>query len=137
MKKLILAASVLTMSLSFSSCSKKTSDPAPSLTPLQILQSHTWKPSSAKMDGVEMLSSCDLDNTITFKSDFTSTEDEGATKCDPSDNQVETSVYALSSDNKTFTIDGITYTVTSITDATFVMTTTFGSSTIVATLVKK
>ena len=136
MKKIILAASVLALSLSFSSCSKKSSDPAPTLTPLQILQSHPWKLSSTKMMGVESIEECEKDDVTTFKTDLTYSEDAGSVKCDPSDSQTETGAYALSSDGKTLTLDGDELTVVTLTDSKLEISASIGGLTVSAVFVK-
>lgn len=52
----------------------------------------------------EPIEDCDKDDCTTFKADKTVIFDEGATKCDPSDDQTITGTWSLSADSKTLTI---------------------------------
>lgn len=98
-------ASALLLSLSLLSCSKKGSS-GPTKT--ELLTSSTWKFDRVGLDLDKNGSidadlppgyvlACDTDNSITFKSDFTGTGDEGATKCDPADPQTEAFTWSFQS----------------------------------------
>jgi hypothetical protein len=94
MKKNLCGIFAFVICLALIACHK--SDKKPSNT--SLVTSTTWKYSDAGIDqdnnGTKdfslppgTLQSCDLDNTITFKSDGTGVVDEGATKCDAADPQ--------------------------------------------------
>jgi hypothetical protein len=89
---------------------KKSNDSAPSKSKTEYLTSSAWKIQDAAMDANTngsidagesvkdaFLDDCFLDNTITFKTDNTSTVDEGGTKCDAGDPQ--TASYAWHFEN--------------------------------------
>ncbi len=62
---------------------------------------------------------CSKDDCVTFKADKTTTFDEGATKCDPSDPQTATGTWSISADGKTMTVnDGTETTVGTIIELT-------------------
>ncbi len=98
-------AALLLLCLSLLSCSKKDS---PGPTKIELLTSATWK---FDLTGLDLdkngtidadlppgyVQSCDTDNSITFKSDFTGSGDEGATKCDPADPQTDTFTWSFQS----------------------------------------
>jgi hypothetical protein len=120
MKKIVLTfASVVALSLSLMSCSKK-DDPKPSNTTTTpttstdtktLLTTGSWievkstiKKKNSDVDSVSTTPEpCDADDLITYKSDGTYVSDAGATKCDPTDPQTESGGYTLSADGKTIT----------------------------------
>lgn len=57
---------------------------------------------------------CDKDDITIFQDNGTYIADEGATKCDPSDPQTDTGTWVLSTDEKTITVDGESWTIESI-----------------------
>ncbi len=87
----------------------------------------TWKitESRSDIDGDgdldDDLESCDRDDEYDFEKDGTLNFDEGATKCDPNDPQTEAGTWALSADEKTFTVTsggfGFAFEVISITSS--------------------
>lgn len=98
-------ALVLLLSLTLLSCSKKGSS-GPTKT--ELLTSATWKFDRVGLDldkngSIDAdlppgyVQSCDTDNSITFKTDFTGIGDEGATKCDPADPQTDTFTWSFQS----------------------------------------
>ena len=79
-------------------------------TATDLLTGGTWKltESRSDTDGDGTLESdlepCSADDTINFTTAGTFTTDEGATKCDPSDDQTSSGTWALSSEDKVLTI---------------------------------
>lgn len=110
--------------LLFVSCSKDEK------TTIEILTAHPWKISAAVIspgitnpangsvitDLLALAGSCLADNVFSFTVDSKYVEDEGPTKCDPSDPQLTTGTLALSADNKTFTVDGTVYTFETVSE---------------------
>ncbi|KAB2917679.1 MAG: hypothetical protein F9K23_04665 [Bacteroidetes bacterium] len=100
--KLMLVA-VAALALTATSCKKDadenpTPSPAPAPTKTQLLTAKSWRMTSMKvgtMDYIGFLPACQKDDFMTFKTNFTVIDDEGATKCDPSDPQVETSAWSF------------------------------------------
>lgn len=65
-------------------------------------------------DFYAFMDDCDKDDVMYLKTDGTYIQDEGSTKCDPSDPQTTTGTWSLSADGKTMTIDSDTYTLISV-----------------------
>lgn len=68
-----------------------------------------WKMTSLKLNGFETISSldtCDLDDFIRFNTDNTYIEDEGATKCDPTDPQTLTGNWSWAANETKLVADG-------------------------------
>lgn len=96
----ILTFAVLTaLVFSASSCKKDTDNPTPIPTPApaptkaQILTSKNWKTIAMDINGTDiipMMPTCEIDNYLTFKTNNDYIENEGASKCDPTDPQTET-----------------------------------------------
>lgn len=88
---LVLTASAV---LIFSGCSKDddNSSSTPTQTNLQLLTAHGWRMTNFYVNGIDVTSTyytaCELDNILTFNTDYTYVEDEGATKCNASDPQI-------------------------------------------------
>lgn len=57
-------------------------------------------------DYTQMMQDCEKDNFWAFNADNTYTLDEGLLKCKPTDPQTKPGVWSLSTDGKTFTLDG-------------------------------
>ena len=114
MKKVILIAMGI-IGLAIAACKK--SDNGKKATSVELLTSSTWIydtvtldlnkdgiPDSAVPSG--FISSCDLDDSLTFKSDGTGVTNEGLTKCDDSLPQTSPFAWALSNNDSTITITG-------------------------------
>jgi hypothetical protein len=79
-------------------CTKNDTSPK---TKAELLTSGSWKQTGAQYkvgagawtDYYSNISPCTKDDIITFKADGTLTLDEGATKCDPSDQQVSSGMW--------------------------------------------
>jgi hypothetical protein len=96
----ILYVSILTL-LILASCSKD--DPKVSKT--DLLTSKAWKQTKVKAMGVEgEPDDCYKDNTYTYKTDKSYVEDEGATKCDPDDDQTTSGTWKFNSDETILTL---------------------------------
>jgi hypothetical protein len=105
-------------------------------TTIEILNAHPWRISSATIspgitnpangsvvtDLLALAGSCLADNVYSFTVDSKYVVDEGPTKCDPSDPQLETGTLSLSTDNKSFTADGTVYTFESVSEDKLVYT---------------
>lgn len=74
---------------------------------------------------VDTLEACSLDDCLQFKSDGTTSIDEGASKCSSTDPQTSTGKWTLSEDFKTLTLtignDVIPFTVTELTKSRMVL----------------
>lgn len=58
------------------------------------------------MDYYAQMESCEKDNTLTFNTNGTTLEDEGATKCDPDDPQTVPGTWSFNADKTKITYDG-------------------------------
>ncbi len=113
MKKLTFAlAALVALTLMVSSCKKDKDNPTPSTpapqTKTQILTSHSWIAKSMVSNNVDFypfMPACEKDNFLTFKANGTSTYDEGALKCDPSDPQVENGTWKFIANETKIIID--------------------------------
>jgi len=128
MKHLIIALVSLTCLITACSKDEKTT--------IEILNAHTWKLSAATVspgitnpangslitDLLAIVGSCLADNTYSFTLDGKYVEDEGPTKCDPTDPQLSTNTLNLSADGKTFTADGVLYTFETVSENKIVFT---------------
>jgi hypothetical protein len=98
MKLILMLGLIICGMLIINSCSKKSSSDSNSQTKMQLLTSSAWYYDTAGIDlngdgtidealpsGV--IPSCIKDNTLTFNSDSTGIENEGAIKCDSADPQ--------------------------------------------------
>ncbi|MFU8843661.1 MAG: lipocalin family protein [Bacteroidales bacterium] len=105
--------------LTLASCKDDDDDKAPSKTTKDYLTAGFWTTTSMAInpaidfgggmvitDYYTMMPACEQDNLIRFNADGTITDDEGATKCDPSAPQTVTEgTWQLSSDNASLTVD--------------------------------
>lgn len=105
-------------------------------TTIEILAAHPWKLSAGTIspgvvnpangsvitDLLAVLGSCFSDNIYSFTLDGKYVEDEGPTKCDPTDPQTTANNLNLSADGKSFTVDGLVYTFEEISENRVVYT---------------
>jgi len=105
-------------------------------TTIEILNAHPWKISSAVIspgitnpangsiitDLLAFVGSCLADNVYSFTVDSKYVIDEGPTKCNASDPQLKTGNLTLSTDNKSFTVDGNVYTFETVAEDKLVYT---------------
>ena len=97
--------------LLFTSCKKDDKSPT------EILANGSWKLSKdeSKLSTSSTwtnltIESCTADDFTVYSTSGSYTTDEGATKCDPLDDQTTTGAWTVSSDGKTMTVDGIAFT---------------------------
>ena len=88
-------------------------------------KSETFDPATSIWTA-DAIDDCDKDDCATFKADKTVTFDEGATKCDPADEQTINGTWSLSADGKTLTITepstgAVPFTVIELTDNKLVL----------------
>jgi hypothetical protein len=112
-----------------------------------MLTSGTWKMTALKTDddgngsfetdGFALFPSCVKDNFFTFKTGGDFITDEGATKCDPSDDQTQTSTWAFTSNETKITIDGDVYIIEQISSSTLVIKSEVATNGVEITLVKR
>ncbi len=122
----VLIALTLTSTILLTSCKKEekepeptpapTPAPAPAQTNTQKITGKAWKTTAATVDpaynvGGTMITdwysqmpACSKDDLMTLNSNGTYTEDEGASKCDPSDPQVTTGTWVWNSNETIITI---------------------------------
>lgn len=62
-------------------------------------------------DEISSYDACELDNYLSFKIDHTAVYDEGATKCDPSDPQIESGVWAFTDNDTRINLNGASFTL--------------------------
>jgi hypothetical protein len=128
MKKLFFAAFVF-LGYNFS-CNKN--DETPQLTNAELILGN-WKITAATyspaydlnsdgipdVDGYAVMLSCEKDNIFSFVSGGVWKNDEGPTKCSPTDPQTITGTWILSADQKTITTDGDVGTILQLDNAVF------------------
>jgi Lipocalin-like domain len=94
--KLLLIVLLLAGLLELSSCSKKNDEVT--LTKSELLETHTWKLTKIKVSGVESApDACSLDDVYTFLDTGVYKQDEGPSKCEPSDPQTTTGTWEFTS----------------------------------------
>jgi hypothetical protein len=99
----------------------------------EILTSKSWKMSSSKQNGVEIIEDCTKDDIITFATDGTFTTTVGSTTCYYGETG-NSGTWTLSSDGKTLTIDEYPASV-SISESKITVTSTDGTDTLVMTFI--
>ena len=134
MKKILLISLICwSMFLIINSCSKKSSSSSTGDTKTQLITASAWKYDTAGIDlngdglideplpgGV--IPSCIADNTLTFNTDSTGVENEGAIKCDTSAPETSNFTWAFNSSQSSIVLpDSVfgsfsgTITITSLT----------------------
>lgn len=88
-------------------------------------KSETFDPTTNTWEA-DVIDDCDKDDCMTFKADKTAIFDEGATKCDPTDDQTITGSWSLSADGKILTLTDpssgpVAFTVVELTDNKLVL----------------
>jgi hypothetical protein len=71
---------------------------------------------------------CEKDNFFVFKKDGTLETNQGASKCSPSDPQIETGTWSFSNNETEITIDGILCTIQELTSSNFRVKAPLGTS---------
>jgi hypothetical protein len=98
-----------------------------------------WKVTDLTVAGVNTFASvpaCQKDDFVTFSASGTVTSDEGATKCSASSPQTSTQTWSWSSNETILVVSNDSYTLTSLTATTLVLTTASSNGTRVTTLTK-
>jgi hypothetical protein len=90
---------------------KKNNETSPEASRTELLTAKSWRLSAAtitadatKTDEYATSEACERDNFIKFNTDKTVIVDEGATRCDPSDMQTQTSTWDFNSDQTKLTV---------------------------------
>jgi heat shock protein HslJ len=131
-KNWLIPLIVMGLVLILNGCNKKEEKTSPS-TPKEILTSKSWKITSTKVNGVEVLQDCEKDDVLTFLANGTYTYNVGTNKCNTSDTNY-TGTWTLSDDGKTIVFDGDNGTAV-ITESQVVATYVSEGSTHVVTLI--
>lgn len=123
MKKTTVCTALLFM-LAIMACNKKNDSPSKT----EILTSGTWKITSMMEDAdgngsyetefFTALPACYQDNYYIFKTSGQTELNEGASKCDPADPQIETGTWQFSQNETRLTIDGDEYIIDALTNTT-------------------
>ncbi len=113
---------------SFSACGDDSTEPSPSSNSnTDLLTSSAWIMTAGKIEppivifGTEFsdlyatMEDCDRDDQTIFNADFTGSEDEGATKCDPDDPQSEAFNWAWGANESQLVYDSTTFDIKSLT----------------------
>ncbi len=145
MRKLTLLFLAFSMAALISSCKKDDDNtPAPTnnsggnnLTKTEMLTAKKWKITALTVGGQDfftLFDDCDKDDTHEFKTDGTYINDEGATKCDPSDPQtISTSNWKFIDNETKIEFDGEVGTIKELTSSKMVIEGDFGGQVAVTT----
>lgn len=143
MKKINLILLLSAVILSVSSC-KKDDDATPATTTTTTTKTKTnselligvWKFTSFTENGTEDSEACEKDDTEEFKANNVVVSNPGTVKCED-DDAIENDTYALSTDQKSLTLDGDIWTITSITETTLTLTFTDDDKDVYVAVLKK
>lgn len=82
------------------------------------------------VENIGSYSSCDLDDYIIFKTNNTYEFNEGASKCDPTDPQIETGIWAFEANETKLSVDGEAADLKELSSSTLMISSsiTFGGS---------
>jgi len=128
LKNLLVILMTGIFAFSFSACGDDSTEPSPSSNSnTDLLTSSAWIMTAGKIEppivifGIEFndiyadMEDCDKDDELIFNTDFSGSEDEGATKCDPADPQSEAFTWAWASNETQIVYDSTTFDVVSLT----------------------
>ena len=131
--------------LLFTKCQKEDSPPPPSKTNTQRMTQSPWKFSAATVSGVNVsgsLQTCQKDNILTFITALTGSMDEGTSKCNSSDPQVNPFNWTFANNETIVHISAVLFTggindfnVVSLTDTQLVLSQMINSQTVVVTFI--
>lgn len=125
--KTTLIVLLLVITFSNTGCQKDDNNPIAGKTVTERLTQQTWILQEAGLDADKngsvdqqdpYLQACRKDNLVTFISNGTGVNDEGATVCNAGDPQTIPFVWNLSNSDKNLTIDNTTVTIHEINDNT-------------------
>ena len=140
MKTLLTPAILLiAMALTFTSCNKDDdttssgNNSTSTETKTQLLTARYWKITAYTVtpaidfdangnfitDIYSTLEPCQIDNLYKFNEDYSLIDDEGNTKCDPSDSQTSTYEWSWDSTQSIITIDGANWIIMDLNTTTF------------------
>ena len=132
MKKVLIFSALL---IALNSCKKDDAKPA---SKADLLTSGTWRLTAAvtDMDGdgtfetdeYAAFGTCFTDNIWTFNSNGSVAVDEGATKCDPSDPQVQTDTWQMTNNETNLSFAGDTYLIEQLDANTLILKLSYGAS---------
>jgi hypothetical protein len=138
MKKYLITALITT--LAFSSCKKddnnNNNNPSPAQTKTELISAKKWTPAAITIDGSDawgLVDDCSKDDFTLYKADGTYIEDDGATKCDPADDQQYISTWKFIENETKIVTDSDTAKITELTATKLVLTVSAQGATIVAT----
>lgn len=133
---LVLVAAMVAIS----SCKKdedNSSTPSNNASKKELLTAKKWKATGLTLGGADFWSQiedCEKDNINTFKTDGLYIQDEGATKCDPSDPQViTTSTWTFIDNDTKLVYDGDTAKINELSASKMVLQSDFFGTSAVAT----
>jgi hypothetical protein len=136
MKLRILSIALFSFVFILAACNDTaTTTPAPAVkTKTDLLCFSNWKLTAAVINpGIDIgggtlitdlraqSDSCDLDNFTKFNADKTGTDDNGLTKCDPTDPQSTPFVWAFNLDETKITYDGDLYDIVTLNETTLII----------------
>jgi hypothetical protein len=130
----------------FTNCKKEDDNPPPpSKTNTQRMTQSPWKFSAATVSGVNVsgsLQTCQKDNILTFSTAITGSMDEGATKCNAGDPQVNPFTWNFANNETIVHISTVLFTggisdftLVSISDTQLVLSQVINSQTVVVTFI--
>jgi hypothetical protein len=132
MKKILIFSIVL---MAMNACKK---DDAKPQSKSDMLTSGTWKLTAAVTDQdgdgtfetneYDGFDACFTDNVWSFNTNGSAVVDEGATKCDPSDPQVQTDSWQLTNSETNLSFAGDTYLVEQLDANTLILKLSFGAT---------
>lgn len=133
---LVLVAAMVAIS----SCKKdedNSSTPSNNASKKELLTAKKWKATGLTLGGTDFWSqidACEKDNINTFKTDGVYIQDEGATKCDPSDPQIiTTSTWTFIDNDTKLVYDGDTAKINELSASKMVLQSDFLGTSAVAT----
>jgi hypothetical protein len=127
MKSVQILFLLLILSAVITGCSKDDNNPPSTKSVAEKLTIKTWIFEDAGLDGDKngtidvqdpYLQACRKDNLVTFNSNGTGVNDEGATVCNAGDPQTVPFVWTLSNGDKNLTVDNTTVVIQEITENT-------------------
>ena len=127
MKRLVLYPILATV-VFFTACKKDGPDTPATTAKVGFLTNGTWRLSavvsdddgngSYETDDFATYNSCFTDGIITFKSNLQFEFNEGPTKCDPADSQIETGTWSLINNENDIKIDTDVYSIVELSNTT-------------------
>jgi hypothetical protein len=127
MKRLLIITTVLVHFFT-TSCKKDEADPLPVLSKTDMLTNGPWQLTAAvsdedgngtyEIDDYVYFPECARDNRYTFQTNLLLELNEGATKCDPADEQTDFIDWNFANNETSLVIDNESFTITELTNST-------------------